>query len=220
VLLLRAPAVYPAQGDTWLLTDVLAGETVAPGARVLDVCTGSGALAVAAARMGATDVTAIDISRRAVLSCWLNTRCRTLPVRVLRGDLLGPVAGEHFDLVLANPPYVPAAGDELPTRGAARCWDAGTDGRAVLDRLCVELPPALAPGGVLLMVFSALCGVERTVRRLEEAGLEASVVARRVEPFGPVMSARAGMLEARGLLAPGQRYEELVVVRGRAPAPA
>jgi release factor glutamine methyltransferase len=218
VLLLRAPAVYPAQGDTWLLTDALAAENPGPGARVLDVCTGSGALAVAAARLGATDVTAVDISRRAVVSSWLNTRCRRLPVRVFRGDLLGPVAGQRFDLVLANPPYVPAAGDELPTRGAARCWDAGTDGRAVLDRLCADVPPALAPGGVLLMVFSALCGVELTVARLEEAGLEASVVARRVEPFGPVMTARADLLEARGLVGAGQRYEELVVVRGQAPA--
>jgi release factor glutamine methyltransferase len=185
---------------------------------VLDVCTGSGAVALAAARLGASDVTAIDISRRAVASTWLNTRCRRLAVRVLRGDLLGPVAGERFDLVLANPPYVPAASDDLPSRGAARCWDAGTDGRAVLDRLCTAVPTVLAPGGVLLMVFSALCGVDLTVSRLEEAGLEASVVARRVEPFGPVMTARADMLEARGLVAPGQRYEELAVVRGQARA--
>ena len=218
MLLLRAPAVYPAQGDTWLLTDALLAEALPPGARVLDVCTGSGALAVAAARLGAADVTGVDISRRAVLSSWLNTRCRGLPVRILRGDLLGPVASEVFDLVLANPPYVPAASDDLPSGGAARCWDAGTDGRAVLDRLCAAVPTVLAPGGVLLMVFSALCGVDLTVRRLEDAGLEASVVARRVEPFGPVMTARAAMLEARGLVAPGQRHEELAVVRGQAPA--
>src|SRR3954452_6062445 len=79
VLLLRAPAVYPAQGDTWLLTDALAAENLRPSTRVLDVCTGSGALAVAAAKLGAADVTAVDISRRAVVSSWLNTRCRRLP---------------------------------------------------------------------------------------------------------------------------------------------
>jgi release factor glutamine methyltransferase len=218
VLLLRAPAVYPPQGDTWLLTEALQGEPVTDRTRVLDLCAGSGALAVAAAKMGATDVTAVDVSLRAVASSWVNTRSRRLPVRVLRGDLLEPVAGECFDLVLANPPYVPAAGDDLPTGGAARCWDAGTDGRAVLDRLCAEVPPVLAPGGVLLMVFSALCGVELTLDQLEAAGLDASVVTRRIEPFGPVMTARAEMLEARGLVAPGQRYEELVVVRGHAPA--
>jgi release factor glutamine methyltransferase len=217
VLLLRAPAVYPPQGDTWLLAEAVGAEAVTDGMRVLDLCTGSGALAVAAARHGATDVTAVDISWRAVVSSWVNTRVRGVPARVLHGDLLAPVAGERFDLILANPPYVPAADDRLPTGGPARCWDAGTDGRAVLDRICAEAPPLLAPGGVLLLVFSALCGPEATLGQLARAGLSASVVARRAEPFGPVMTARAGLLEARGLIAPGQRYEELVVVRGRAP---
>ncbi len=217
MLLFRAPAVYPPQGDTWLLADALRGEMVGEDTRVLDLCAGSGALSVAAARHGATDLTAVDISRRAVLSTWVNSRLRGLRVRVLRGDLLAPVAGERFDLILANPPYVIAAHDRLPTGGAARCWDAGTDGRAVLDRICAGAPALLGPGGVLLLVFSALCGVDRTLGRLTDAGLDASVVSRSVEPFGPVMTARAQLLEARGVVDPGQRHEELVVVRGRAP---
>jgi len=216
VLLLRAPAVYPPQGDTWLLADAMRAEEVIVGTRILDLCAGSGALAVAAAGQGASDVTAVDISRRAVLSTWLNARARGLRVRVRRGDLLAPVDGERFDLILANPPYVPAADDRLPTGGAARCWDAGTDGRAVLDRICAEAPPLLRPAGVLLIVFSALCGVHQTLAQLEAAGLDASVVARTIVPFGPVMTARAELLESRGLVAPGQRYEELVVVRGQA----
>ncbi|HEX3622966.1 MAG TPA: HemK2/MTQ2 family protein methyltransferase [Acidimicrobiales bacterium] len=218
MLLLRAPAVYPPQGDTWLLADAMRAEAVSADMRVLDLCAGSGALAVAAARQGAVDLTAIDISRRAVLSTWINTRLRGLDVRILRGDLLAPVAAERFDLVLANPPYVLAADDRLPTGGAARCWDAGRDGRAVLDRICAGAPGLLRPGGVLLVVFSALCGVDATLDQLAAAGLDASVVSRTIEPFGPVMTARAGLLEARGVIQPGQRHEELVVVRGHAPA--
>lgn len=218
VLLFRAPAVYPPQGDTWLLADALRAETITGDMRVLDLCAGSGALAVAAARHGAVDLTAVDISRRAVLSTWVNTRIRGLRVRVLRGDLLVPVRGERFDVILANPPYVAAADDLLPTGGPARCWDAGTDGRAVLDRICADAPAMLTPGGVLLLVFSALCGVDTTLGQLSDAGLDASVVSSSIEPFGPVMTARAGLLEARGVIAPGQRHEELVVVRGRAPA--
>lgn len=217
MLLLRAPAVYPPQDDTWLLADAMRAEAVGEGTRVLDLCAGSGALAVAAARHGASDVTAVDISCRAVVSTWLNACARGLRVRVRRGDLLAPVAGERFDLILANPPYVPAADDRLPTGGAARCWDAGTDGRAVLDRICVEAPPLLRGGGVLLVVFSALCGVDQTVARMHAAGLHAAVVARAVVPFGPVMTARAELLESRGLVEIGQRYEELVVVRGHSP---
>lgn len=216
MLLLRAPAVYRPQGDTWLLADALRHEDLGRTARVLDLCAGSGALSVAAARMGAADVTAVDTSRRAVLSTWVNTRVRGLFTRVRRGDLFEPVRGERFDVIVANPPYVPSAHDVLPTGGAARCWDAGIDGRGVLDRICVEAPARLAPGGVLLIVFSAVCGVEATLDRLGAAGLDAAVVSRAVAPFGPVMTARAAMLEARGLIAPGQRYEELVVVRGQA----
>jgi release factor glutamine methyltransferase len=217
VLLFRAPTVYPPQGDTWLLADAMRAEEVTEEMRVLDLCAGSGALSVAAARHGATDLTAVDISRRAVLSTWVNTRVRGLRVRVLHGDLLAPVAGERFDLILANPPYVVADGDELPTGGPARCWDAGTDGRAVLDRICADAPPMLNPGGLLLLVFSALCDVDRTLVQLGQAGLDASVVSRTMEPFGPVMTSRAPLLEARGVIEPGQRHEELVVVRGRAP---
>lgn len=218
VLLLRAPAAYRPQGDTWLLADALADELSSvdvAGLRVLDLCAGSGAVAVSAARLGAGDVTAVDVSRRAVAAAWLNARCRGLNVRVHRGDLLGPVAGRRFDVITANPPYVPSATERLPTRGAARCWDAGTDGRAVLDRICVEAPSLLVPGGVLLMVFSSLCGVDQTLERLGALGMEAVEVGRSRQPFGPVMSARATMLESRGLVEPGQRWEELVVLRGR-----
>lgn len=64
------------------------------------------------------------------------------------------------------------------------------------------------------MVHSALCGVERTLTRLRRLGLKASVVARQAERFGPVMRDRAGLLEDRGMIEPGQRYEQLVVIRG------
>lgn len=217
MLLLRSPTVYRPQGDTWFLADALGREALTPATTVLDLCTGSGALAVAAARRGAGHVTAVDISRRAVFATWLNTRCRGLDVRVLRGDLLEPVAGVRFDVILSNPPYVPAADDRLPTGGAARCWDAGVDGRAVLDRICAEAPSHLNPGGVMLLVSSSVCDEELTVAQLQRAGLRAEVVGRAVEPFGPVMTSRAQLLEERGLISPGQRSEELVVVRAESP---
>ena len=216
MLLLRAPSVYRAQGDTWLLRDALRAERIGPTTRVLDVCTGTGALAVATACLGAGHVTAIDISRRAVLSTWLNARVRGVRVHARRGDLLSPVRSERFDLIVANPPYVPAAEETVPSGGAARSWDAGIDGRAVLNRLCDEAPHVLAPGGVLLMVFSALSGVDAVLARLVGAGLSPTIVARRTQPFGPVLTERATLLESRGLIEPGERSDELVVVRARA----
>jgi release factor glutamine methyltransferase len=205
--------VYPVQGDTWLLAGALRREPISPAARVLDLGTGTGALAVLAAQAGAAQVTAVDISLRAVLTTWLNAHCRRLPITVHHGDLLDPVAGRQFDVILSNPPYVPSYGNRLPRRGSARAWDAGRDGRALLDRICAQAPGLLVPGGVLLLVHSGLCGVDATLRQLAGAGLDATVAVRSRQQFGPVLRARAGLLEARGLIRPGQREEELVVIR-------
>jgi release factor glutamine methyltransferase len=208
--MMRLPGVYRPQGDTLLLAEQLRGVGLWPGCRVLDLCTGTGVLAMTAARGGAGPVTAVDVGGRAVLSARLNAWLRRAPVRVLRGDLFAPVAGEVFDVVVANPPYVPGPD---AARGRALAWNAGWDGRSVIDRICARAPLMLAGGGTLLMVQSALSGVESTLGSLRAAGLKASVVARRIQPFGPVLRSRAALLEGRGLTRPGQRHEELVVVR-------
>jgi len=214
-MLLRPPGVYRAEGDTELLVDVMGRGGFALDRDVLDVGTGSGALALAAARAGARSITAVDLSLRSVATTWLNSRLHRAPVTVRRGDLFTPVAGRRFDLVLANPPYVPAETAVLPRHRKARCWDAGEDGRAVLDRICADIPEVLAPDGQLLLVHSVICNTEFTLAALGRAGLVAQVLGEASVPFGPVMRARATMLEARGLVAPGQQMEELVVVGAR-----
>lgn len=188
---------------------------LASGARVLELFTGSGAIAVAAAREGAREVTAVDVSRRALLSAWVNARRSGARLRLRRGDLFAPVAGERFDLILANPPYVPSPDDVLPRSGAARAWEGGEDGRLLLDRLCAEAPAHLAPGGTLLLVQSSICGEQATLDRLRAGGLQAGRLAAQRGPLGPLMRERAPLLEARGLLEPGQREEELLVLAGR-----
>jgi release factor glutamine methyltransferase len=213
MLLLRPPGVYMPRTDTGLLAEAVRREGTLAGGRVLDLGTGTGALAMVAARAGAARVTAVDINPRAVMAARFNALLRGLPIDVLCGDLTRPVRDRRFDLVLTNPPYVPSATDSLPRRGPALAWDAGRDGRALLDRVCREAPPLLAPGGTLLMVHSALCGTARTLRLLGRAGLRGMVVDRLRSPFGAVMRARAPWLEARGLIRPGERVEELVVIR-------
>lgn len=213
--LLRLPGVYRAQADTWLLADVLRRGAFAAGRTVLDVCTGSGALAVSAHRAGARSVTAVDLSRRSVLSARLNSWTHRAAVAVHRGNLFVPVTGRRFELVLANPPYVPAATDVLPRHRAGRCWDAGTDGRAVLDRLCAAVAGMLEPGGHVLMVQSVLSGVDATLAALAARDLEPRVHARARVPFGPVLRGRARLLRERALIAPGQAEEEIVVIGGR-----
>jgi release factor glutamine methyltransferase len=204
--------VYRADSDTSLLIDVLREGGYAVGRRVLDVGTGTGALAVAAARCGAASVTAVDSSLRSVAAAWLNSRLHRVACTVYRGDLCEPVAGQYFDLIVANPPYVPAATAARSRHRISRCWDGGLDGRIILDRVCADGPTRLAPGGMMLLVHSAVCDEDITLKRFADAGLQAEVVTRCRVPFGPVMRARAAMLEARGLIEPGQRDEELVVI--------
>ncbi|MFJ5546477.1 HemK2/MTQ2 family protein methyltransferase [Streptomyces sp. NPDC093225] len=211
--LIAPPGVYRPQADTLLLADALAKEPLGRHDEVLEIGTGTGALALDAAARGAA-VTAVDVAWRAVLAARLNAWRRRLRLRVLHGDFAARTAGARFDLVLANPPYVPTP-DASPPRGAARAWDAGADGRAVIDRVCAAAADVLRPGGVLLMVHSKLCGPERTLALLTALGLRAQVTARAEVAWGPVLRSRRVWLEGQGLAEKGAEREELVVVRAR-----
>jgi release factor glutamine methyltransferase len=212
------PGVFRPRSDTWLLARELVSSLPAGGrASVLELCTGSGAVALEAAGAGAS-VTAVDVSLRSVWTVRLNALLRGVRVRALRGSLFEPVAGQRFDLIATNPPYVPAASDTLPAAGPERAWDAGRDGRALIDPICQAAPGHLLPGGAILIIHSSLCGVEETVTQLKAGGLEVDVPVRERGPLGPLMRARVAQLEASGALRPGEREEELVIVRGRRPA--
>jgi len=213
------PGVFRPLPESRLLTDVVCAQRLAPGAPVLDLCTGSGIVAITAAARLQASVTAVDVSRRALLTTRVNARLNGVDLRALRSDLFEELGDERYALVTANPPYLPADCDELPARGPSRAWEGGRDGRALVDRIIAGLPGRLAPGGVVVLLHSALCGVAQTLAGLREHGVDAVVAARRHEPFGPLMRARAADLQRRGLIAPGQRHDELVVVRGRVRGP-
>src|SRR4051812_10040978 len=159
-----------------MLVEALREQTLPPRASVLDLCTGSGVLAIAAALRGAREVTAVDLSRRAILTARLNGRLNGVRIRACRGDLFAAVGAARYGAIVSNPPYVP--GDPPPRSGIARAWEAGDDGRALLDRICAQAPAHLRPGGFILLVHSAVCGTEATLGALRAGGLDAEVVAR------------------------------------------
>jgi release factor glutamine methyltransferase len=216
--ILAPPGVFRPRSDTWLLADHLRRDPLLHEGRVLDLCAGSGALAVVARLGGASSATAVDVSRRAVFAARLNGLLNGVRVRARRGDLLSAVPGERFDLIVSNPPYLPAPEAGPPSR-RTRAWDAGPAGRTLLDRICADAPSHLRPGGALLLVHSSVCGEDETLRRLGERGLEAAVLERRRGPLGPLLRERASELEAAGQLEPGAREEELLVVRALSPGP-
>lgn len=214
--------VYPPQQDTQLLIDAMERSALVPGRRVLDLCTGSGVVAIAAAEMGAASVTAFDICPRAVRCSRGNAVHAGVDVDVREGSWKGALNCAPFEVIVSNPPYVPTPPDGdtqvIPiTAGPAGAWNAGIDGRMVLDPLCESASCLLADGGSMLLVQSAVSGVQQSLDTLRSAGLNAEVAASQWIPFGPVLSARAGWLEATGQIEHGCREEKLVVIRADKP---
>ena len=210
--------VYQPQDDSRLLVDAMHQSALIPGRRVLDLCTGSGFVAIAAAEMGCASITAYDICPHAVRCSQDNATLAGVKVDVREGTWLGALECAPFDVVVSNPPYVPTppGGDTeviCSSAGPSWAWNAGVDGRMILDPLCETAPKLLRDGGTLLLVHSALAGTQRSLDSLRAAGMEAEVVSSKWIPFGPVMTARAKWLEDTGQIPHGRREEELVVIR-------
>ena len=214
--------VYPPQEDSLLLIEAMAQAGIAEGSRVADLCTGSGVVAIAAAAAGAATVTAFDICPKAVQRSRQNALAAGVDVTVHRGSWARAVEFAPFDVVLANPPYVPEAPSDdtslIPAAaGPSQAWNAGSDGRLVLDPMSAAAPLLLDEGGTMLIVQSECSNVKHTLNGLRAQGMRAEVVAQQMIPFGPVMTARAPWLMRAGLLPRGSRLERIVVIRADAP---
>ena len=214
--------VYAPQADSRFLIDVMSRTVDLSGRSVLDLCTGSGVVAIAAAQRGPAAVTAVDICPRAVRCARFNASVAGVDVDVRVGTHRSALRCGPFDVVLTNPPYVPVSPDDhqepLPESiGPPSAWNAGSDGRLVLDPICDSAADLLAAGGTMLIVQSEFADPARTLRRLRSGGLRAAPAAAKQVPFGPVLRARAGWLERTGVLTRGRRVEQLVVIRADKP---
>ncbi len=215
-----ADGVYAPREDSALLVNVMYKTGLALGSKVADLCTGSGVIAVNAAAQGAARVSAFDICAKAVRCARTNAQVHGAQVDVHLGSWARAAEFGPYDLVVCNPPYVPNDPhcESLPSMvGPARAWDAGSDGRLILDPLCEAVPGLLADGGSLLLVQSEFADPRKTLESLSAAGLDADIVAWEWIPFGPVMHSRAQWLEDTGRLQPGRREEELLVIRADKP---
>lgn len=164
------------------------------GGRALDLCTGSGCIAVSLAlgRKG-TRVLATDVSEEALALARENAAALGAVVELATGDLWSAVhGGERFDVVTANPPYIPtkelAGLSPEVRREPCIALDGGEDGLAVLRRIVEGAPARLTPGGTLVVemheshegVLPGLClaaGFARAEARRDLAGLPRLVVA-------------------------------------------
>jgi ribosomal protein L3 glutamine methyltransferase len=152
------------EGGGSLIGDPLAVETV------LDLCTGSGCLAVLASRsFPNAQIDAADISRDALDVAARNIADYGLEQRITlhRGDLFKPLGSRRYDLIISNPPYVDAQGmAALPRECRAEpklAFDGGADGLAIIRRIVDEAATHLTPQGGLL------CEIGRGRELLEDA---------------------------------------------------
>ncbi|MBR0227192.1 MAG: peptide chain release factor N(5)-glutamine methyltransferase [Clostridia bacterium] len=127
-----------------------------PGYRVLDLCTGSGALAAAIKKLRpSAEVVASDISEAALSLAKENAAALNADIRFMQGDLFSPVAGEKFDVIVSNPPYIPGGlrgrlQAEVEQEPALALF-AGDDGLDFYRRIAREAPAHLLPGGRLCL---------------------------------------------------------------------
>jgi release factor glutamine methyltransferase len=123
---------------------------------VLDVGTGSGFLAIRAARRGGR-VTAVDVNPAAVAAARANVAGAGLAatVEVVHSDLFGALGDARFDVVVSNPPYFPAE----PTTMAERAFYAGGD-FDWFRRFFAALADHLEPGATVLVVLGGHCDID------------------------------------------------------------
>jgi len=143
-------------------TELLAERAIAslrmrPSPAALDMCCGSGCLAVSMALGAPTaDVHAADFSEGALAVTKLNTERLHARVALHLGDLFGSIPeGMRFDVIVSNPPYIPAADclelQEEVRREPMMALDGGADGYDFYRRIAAEAPRFLKDGGVLLL---------------------------------------------------------------------
>lgn len=176
--------IVPRSHIAELIDQGLAAWLPEPGRvqRALDLCTGSGCLAVLlalafpAAEVDAVDISAdaLEVARRNVADYQLQSR-----IRVVQSDLFDAVQGRRYDLIVSNPPYVCSAEmQRLPQeyrREPALALAGGTDGLDIVRRILVQARAHLQPRGVILIeVGSGRAAAESAFPELSPTWLETS----------------------------------------------
>lgn len=153
------PAVLIPRPETEELAEKVIEEVRSRGGgRVLDLCTGSGAIAIAVAKNSPAEVTATDVSEAACSVARANAAGAGASVKVLAGDMFAPVAEEKFDVIVSNPPYIPhgdIAGlqDKVKKFEPLAALDGGEDGLDFYRTIAREGAERLTEGGVIFLEF-------------------------------------------------------------------
>lgn len=171
--------IYFPSDDTYLLIKAARAE-VKPADRVLEIGTGSGAVAKSVKEV-TPDVLAVEINPHAAKYAH-----EVNGIEVIRGDLFDPICGE-FDLILFNAPYLPTDPEERLDDWLEYALDGGPTGREVVERFIREAPPHLSTFGRILLLISSLTGIDDVLKICHTEALIALVVAEEKQEDGEIL---------------------------------
>lgn len=155
------PEVYNPNDDSYLLLKVI---EVEEGERFLEMGSGSGLIAIHAARAGA-DVLAADINPHAVECTRRNALRNDAKVEAVQSDLFEKIS-QSFDVIAFNPPYLPE--EEEPKSWIERSWSGGGGGTDVSTAFLEHASKHLTPNGRVYIILSSLGGLRSLLRTARE----------------------------------------------------
>jgi release factor glutamine methyltransferase len=153
--------VYNPSDDSYLLLKVV---EVSPDGSLLEVGTGTGLVAVHAAKLGAK-VTAVDINPHAVDCAKRNAARNNVWLEIVHGDLFDKIPGS-FDVIAFNPPYLP--GETTSTTWIEKAWSGGEEGSEVAVRFLRDAWRHLNPGGRIYIILSSVGGLMSVLKAAKE----------------------------------------------------
>lgn len=151
--LVNEHVLIPRQDTETLVEEAL--KRLRPGMRVLDLCTGSGCIAVSLARLGSdASIDASDISTEALAVARENARRLGAQVRFIESDLFTKIDGQ-YDMIVSNPPYIRTAviaelAEEVRLHEPIQALDGSEDGLRFYREIIRQSPAHLTDGGRLL----------------------------------------------------------------------
>ncbi|MCX6818473.1 MAG: methyltransferase [Candidatus Aenigmarchaeota archaeon] len=200
--------VYYPREDSLLLAGVL--EKTKLKGSILDIGCGSGLLAIIMAK--AAEVTAVDVCSLAVKTTLQNAEINKIKLKAIHSDLFSKVKGK-FDLIVCNPPYLPAQTETKPnirTECVNVCdeqpldakdanaynditYSGGEKGRTVITKFIRNVKKYLKKNGKILLLISSLTGEKEVLALFKENQFKTKIIARQKIPWEELMVIEAGL---------------------------
>jgi release factor glutamine methyltransferase len=170
------PNVYAGWLDSELMCEVI---EIKKDAEVLDLCTGTGVIAIRAAQLGAKRVVAVDLNPEAVKCAKFNAEKLGLhQIAIREGSLFEPVLGDKFDVIIINPPYID---HEARDKTEICFWDLGNS----VTRQFFELYKAyLNPDGRVYLAWGDFADVRLLQSLAKEKRATLKLLGKKVVPGG------------------------------------